>query len=74
MTRLEAAQRVVDCGGKCADGMSRRVNFLVLGEQDYRKLNGQSKSTKMRKAEALLAQGAEIEVLPESDFLQMLGD
>ena len=28
----------------------------------------------MRKAEALFAQGAEIEVIPESVSLQMLGD
>ena len=52
--------------------MSRRVNFLVLGEQDYRRLKGQTKSSKMRKAEALLSEGADIEVIPESDFLEML--
>ena len=73
MTRLEAAQGVVNCGGECANTMSRWVNYLVLGEQDYSKLRGESKSSKMRKAEAFLAQGADLEVIAESDFLELLG-
>jgi DNA polymerase-3 subunit epsilon len=72
MARGEAAQRVVNCGGRCADTMSRWVNFLVLGEQDYRRLRGQTKSAKMRKAGELLAKGVDIELIPESDFLEML--
>jgi DNA polymerase III subunit epsilon len=72
MTRLDAAQRVINCGGRCADTMSRWVNYLVLGQQDYRKLKGETKSGKMRKAEELLLSGADIEVIPESDFLEML--
>ena len=73
MTRAEAAQLVVNCGGRCTDGISRSVNYLVLGEQDFHMLRGEEKSSKMRKAEGLLAQGADIEMIPESDFLQMLG-
>ncbi len=53
--------------------MSRWVSYLVLGQQDYRKLKGESKSSKMRKAEALIAEGADLEVIAESDFLEILG-
>lgn len=73
MSRLEAAQRVVNCGGECANTMSRWVSYLVLGQQDYSKLKGESKSSKMRKAEELIAQGADLEVVSESDFLEILG-
>jgi DNA polymerase-3 subunit epsilon len=74
MTRVEAAQRVVNRGGRCTNSMSRSVNYLVLGQQDYRRLKGQTKSSKMRRAEELLAEGADIEVIPESDFLEMTGE
>ena len=63
---------VVNCGGRCADGISRLVNYLVLGDQDFRKLRGAEKSSKMRKAEGLIASGADLEIIPASDFLQML--
>ena len=71
-TRREGIQLVVDHGGACPPGVTKKVDYLVVGEQDIRKLRGGTKSSKMRKAEDLLATGVPIELLGEDDFLRML--
>ena len=45
----------------------------MVGTQDRSKLNGYEKSGKHRKAEVLIEKGAEIQILSESDFLELLG-
>lgn len=72
MTRRVAMQKVVDCGGTCSKSISAGTNYLILGEQDFTKLRGNKKSSKMKKAEVLISQGVELEVIPESDFLRLL--
>lgn len=73
MTRRQAMQAVVDVGGRNGNGVTKQTNFLVVGDQDYRKFaEGETKSSKMRKAEALLASGQDIEILTEDDLLQLL--
>ena len=73
MPRVAAWQAVVDVGGQCCDTINRRVNYLVVGDQDFRLLNGYDKSSKMRKAEALCAKGSPIEIISENEFLRLLG-
>ena len=74
MVRKEAMQAVVDKGGDVEDGVTQRTSFLVVGDQDYSRFaEGCTKSSKMRKAEALLAKGQDIEIIAEQDFLQMFG-
>lgn len=73
--RREAMQAVVDCGGVAANGVTRKTELLVTGFQDLTRLaQGQSESAKLRKAQDLLAQGREIEIVGESDFVKMLAD
>ncbi len=72
MPRKNAMQRVVDVGGKCAKTVSWSTDFIVMGQQDYRKLKDGKKSNKMKKAEELVDQGCQIEFLSENDFLEML--
>ena len=74
MPRKEAMQKVVDHGGEIASAVSKKTNFLVVGDQDLRKLKGGDKSTKMKKAEAVLAKGGNIEIIDEDEFLRMLAD
>jgi hypothetical protein len=45
---------------------------LILGEQDFKKLKGGEKSSKMIKVEKLLLEGYDIEVIKEDEFLKML--
>jgi DNA polymerase-3 subunit epsilon len=73
MTRALAWDRVAEVGGRPAPGVTRDTNVLVVGYQDARKLRpGEDLSAKARKAEALREHGQNIEVMPETDFLQLL--
>ncbi|RME56047.1 MAG: DNA ligase (NAD(+)) LigA, partial [Deltaproteobacteria bacterium] len=67
MERKEAQNLVTRLGGRCPSGVSRDLDFLVVGEE-----RGGKKSTKHRKAEALNAQGAGIRILTEAEFLEMI--
>lgn len=74
MTRAEAMQLVVNAGGVCYDTVNGKVNYLVLGNNDY--LIGRTesgKSSKQRKAEKMRLEGKEIEIIPESVFWDMFG-
>jgi len=74
MTREEAMQKVIDIGGRCNNGVTAETNFLVLGDQDFRKLSpNETKSSKMKKAETIIAKGADLEVISENEFLRSLG-
>lgn len=73
MTRREAFQRVLDRGGDPDEGVTKRTNILVVGEQDLAKLAvGEAMSAKQRKAAAMRAKGADIQLISEMDFLESL--
>ena len=70
MTRPEAAQRVVDCGGEAHAGPTKKTNFLVVGMMDFTKIRD-GMSGKMKKAANLADAGTGIEIIDERQFLQM---
>ena len=72
MLRREAADLAASVGCEVADYVSKTTTTLVVGDQDVRKLAGHVKSSKQRKAESLIAQGQEIRILRESDFLELV--
>ncbi len=73
MSRREAWAHVESLGGMYLDSMNRSVDFLVVGDLDFRTFqSGHTKSIKIRKAEELVAQGKSIEILSEDDFLRLL--
>ncbi len=49
MTRKEAMQAVVDCGGIIGDNVTKKTNFGVLGNNDYQKSIKDGKSNKQKK-------------------------
>ena len=61
-----------NAGCDIVNGVSKKVTLLVIGAQDSSKLNGYKKSSKHRKAEALIAKGQEIQILSETDFTNLL--
>lgn len=67
--RAAAADRAHRLGAAVEPGVTKQTTLLVVGDQDLSKLNGQSKSTKHRKAEALILKGQAIRILAESDFM-----
>lgn len=72
MTRKEAMQLVVDRGGLCGDGVNKKTNFLVLGNNDYCSTIKDGKSTKQKKAEQLKLAGCDIEIISENVFYDMI--
>jgi DNA polymerase-3 subunit epsilon len=68
-TRHEAAALAARAGCTIAQGVTSHTTLLVVGYQDSHKLAGYEKSTKHRKAEALILKGQHIRILTEIDFL-----
>lgn len=72
MRRRQAAELSARLGCDVDETVTRETTLLVVGDQDVRRLAGQEKSTKHRKAEALIADGYPIRILRESDFLSLV--
>ena len=69
--RKEAANMAAEAGCKVVRSVSKKVTMLVVGIQDKSKHNGYEKSSKQRKAEALIEQGLNIQILSECDFSEL---
>lgn len=72
MTRMEAAQLVTNIGGICSDELTKKTNFLILGNNDYCSNIKDGKSSKQKKAEKYKLKGCDIEILSESVFYDLL--
>jgi len=72
MPRKEALQIVADLGGIPTDSVTKNTNYLVLGNNDYCKTIKDGKSSKQKKAEALILKGADLQILSESVFYDMI--
>lgn len=72
MPRREAMQLVADLGGIPVDSVTKKTDFLVLGNNDYCKSIKDGKSSKQKKAEKMILEGGNIEVLPESEFYELV--
>jgi DNA polymerase-3 subunit epsilon len=69
--RCEAADLAAAMGCQVDSGVTKKTTLLVVGDQDVKKLAGHEKSSKRRKAEELIAKGASIRILKESDFREL---
>lgn len=74
LTRAQAMQIVADLGGINQNGVTKKTNFLVLGNNDYCTTIKDGKSTKQKKAEEYQLKGFDIEILPENVFYDMIGE
>ncbi|HWQ58381.1 MAG TPA: exonuclease domain-containing protein [Clostridia bacterium] len=74
MTRQEAMQAVADRGGLLGDSVTRRTNYLVLGQHGYATTIRGGESAKQKKAEQMKLGGFDIGILTESEFYNLLGD
>ena len=72
MPRREASVIAADAGCTVATGVNKETTLLVVGDQDIRKLSGNEKSSKHRKAEALITSGHPVRILTESDFQRLV--
>lgn len=74
MDRKKAFQIVLDLGGHISENLNLKTNFLIVGEQDYTKLNGKEKSNKMIRAENYILKGADLKIIPEQVFYDLIQD
>ena len=74
MLRKEAMQIIVDLGGHCEDGVTKKTNFLILGNNDYNPILRGKKSSKLIKAETLKLEGKDIEIISENVFYDIVDD
>ena len=72
MLRKDAMQLVVNIGGEVANGVTKKTNYLILGNNDYCSSIKDGKSSKHKKAEQLKLDGQDIEIIPENVFYDML--
>lgn len=74
MKRKDAQKRVEALGGRAPSGVSAEVDYVVLGDEDYARYEDGWRSSKLKKAEQLQEQGAPLEVISETRFLELLGE
>ncbi len=72
MTRDGAANHASQYGFKIGASVSKKTDYLVVGVQDLSTLAGHDKSTKQRKAVELIAEGGNIQVITEAEFLRLI--
>ena len=71
--RRDAAARAADAGCQVMDGVTKKTTLLVVGDQDVRQLaEGQTESSKHRKAEELIGAGHKLRILRETDFMELV--
>jgi len=66
--RKNAAAMAANIGCAVAKTVSKKIDYLVVGDQDASRLAGKDKSSKHIKAEELIVSGVSIRILKESDF------
>jgi hypothetical protein len=70
--RRKAWQAVVDLGGLIGENITQKTDYLIVGSTDYiANLKG-NKSSKLKKAEALIQEGHDISILTEDTFFNLL--
>lgn len=72
MVRKDAMQLVADFGGINGDRVTKKTNYLILGNNDYCKTIKNGKSIKQKQAEKLKIEGKDIEIISENVFYDMV--
>ena len=72
MVRRDAMERVTEVGCDFKNSVSKRLDYLVIGDGDFVQFADGWRTGKLEKALSLREAGAVIEIIPENDFLQML--
>ncbi|HQH81253.1 MAG TPA: helix-hairpin-helix domain-containing protein, partial [bacterium] len=65
MGRDEAAKRVEELGGNIASGVSKNLDYLVVGD-------GGGAGSKLAKAQKIAADGEGLKIISEKEFLEMI--
>lgn len=74
MERRQAFQLVLNLGGIPQDSITKKTNYLVIGKSDFAKSVKDGKTSKMKKAESYQKKGAEISIVSENAFFDLISD
>lgn len=74
MIRADAAQLIVNLGAIAENNITKKTNYLILGNYDYMNSIKNGKSNKQKKAEKLILSGADLQIIPEDVFYQMINE
>ena len=72
MTRPEAAERIVEFGADFKKNVSAQTDMLVIGDADFVRFADGWQTGKLKTALTLKADGVDIEIVGERDFLALL--
>lgn len=74
MIRLDAMQVIKDLGGEPQKNVTKKTNYLLLGNNFYQSQLIDGKSSKYKKALALKSDGQPIEIITENVFLDIIDE
>lgn len=72
IARKEAWQMVDDVGGHHKDTLTLDTNFLIVGNTDYMSNLKGEKTKKLQKAEKMIQDGYDLQILTEETFLSLI--
>src|SRR5579872_6489460 len=73
MTHKQAQARVFECGGTATEHISRQTTMLVIGEEGWPLEADGKPSVKLQQVEKLNAEGLDIRIANESEWLGFVG-
>ncbi len=74
MTRSEASQRAVNLGAQPVKGVTKKLNYLVVGSMEFASSVKGGKSNKLKKAEQYMLEGLPIQIASEDFFMEYAKD
>lgn len=72
ISRADIVEIAAKNGFNVKAGVSKKLDYLVVGAQDLMLLAGHEKSSKHRKVEELIQNGLDIKILAEKEFLRLI--
>lgn len=72
MTRSQAQGKVTTANGTNSKSVTKKLDYLVIGDEGSPLYDQGRKGSKQLKAESLIEDGAELRIISETAFLQML--
>lgn len=71
LTRIDACELVLKLGGICESGITKKVNYLVIGSH-FTHTKNRGKSKKLMKTEELISNGYDIRIIDEHILKDMI--
>ncbi len=74
MSRKDAQKKVQALGGETPSGVTKDLDYLVIGDADLEKFEGGWRTGKLKKAEKYNEDGGNIKIIGETQFMGLIGE